>query len=329
MKNTLPEYIFERYAAGNCTEEEKALVDAWYLAQLKEDKYRPSESKIQAAKEEAWKIIMPSTKIKDARYSWSIAAAILVGLLFVFLFRASNDPKPKSPALTQAKKVELPVSKGTVLSASKVENSMMKLPDGSTVILEKGTTLTLSADFNKSQTREVELIGKAFFDIQHNPKKPFIIHSGTVNTTVLGTAFDITSRKGSHRVKVNVIRGRVRVEDRARQWVTILPKNYQVEYFEKEEPRKTAVDAEKELAWNRSDLEFNDISVGDAQSRLESQFGYKIAITDASLKNTTFTYSMRRKETTESFIKAICAFIGASYTIDYKDKIISIQPLNQ
>jgi transmembrane sensor len=329
MKNTLPDYIFEKYAAGNCTEEEQAMVDAWCLAQLKDDQYRPSDLKIQTAKEEAWKVIMPSKTTKFSIYSWSAAAAILTAFILVFLFRSGqNEPGFQ---IRQLAKVEAtkPDGKGTILEASKVENSMMKLPDGSTVILEKGTTLILSPDFNMSQTREVKLVGKAFFDIKHDETKPFIIHSGSVNTTVLGTAFDITSRAGSRSVKVNVIRGRVRVEDQATHWMTILPKDFQVEFFEKEAPRKIAVNAAKELSWNQGDLEFNDISVGDAQSRLEEQFGYRISINDASLRNTTFTYSMRRKETTESFMKSICAFIGASYKIDYKNKIISIQPLNQ
>jgi transmembrane sensor len=328
MKNTLPEHLFEKYVAGNCSEEEKAMVDAWYLTQLKDNPDRPSDEKIRAAKEEAWKVIMPSKTIRYRVYSWSAAAAIIIALLMVFLFRSGHESAPGAPKQVKIKAIKAEV-KGTLLEASKVENSMMKLPDGSTVILEKGTTLTLSSDFNKSKTREVELIGKAFFDIKHNSKKPFIIHSGAIYTTVLGTAFDVTSRPGSRRVKVNVIRGRVKVEDRLNHYMTILPKNYQVEFSDKEVPHRMVVDAAKELSWNHADLEFNDISIGDAQSRLEDQFGYRIAISDASLKNTIFTYSMRRKETTESFMKSICAFIGATYTIDYKNKIISIQPLSQ
>ena len=328
MTNTPPNHLFEKYASGTCTDEEKSLIDAWYLSQLKDNSARPSDRRIQEAKDQAWKQIMPSTHRRFRLLPWSAAAAIVIALLFVYLFR-STDKQSVSVNQEINASVSPNETAANVLYASKVENSMMKLPDGSTVILEKGSKLTLALDFNLSKTREVELEGKAFFDVQHDARKPFIIHSGTVNTTVLGTAFDVTSRPGSKRVTVNVIRGRVKVEDSSTHWRTILPKNYQVEFYNNSIPKRVLVNAAKELAWNQADLEFNDVSVGDAQSRLEEQFGYKIEIEGPVLKNTTFTYSMRRKESMESFIKGICAFIGASYQLDHKNKIISIQPLNQ
>ncbi|RZM20359.1 MAG: DUF4974 domain-containing protein, partial [Pedobacter sp.] len=91
---------------------------------------------------------------------------------------------------------------------------------------------------------------------------------------------------------------------------------------------RKAVDAAKELSWNKGDLEFDDVSLADAKSRLEDQFGYKISVDDPELNKATFTYSMRAKESPESFIKSICDFIGASYTINHKNNTISIQPLN-
>jgi len=329
MKNTQPEDLFKKYTAGNCSEDEKALVEAWYLSQLKENTSRPSDVKIQKAKDEAWKVIMPVKTFRTSIYLWSAAAAVLTAVLALFFFQSVKTDESAHSKLANVSSKSAPILKGTLLEASKVENSLMKLPDGSTVILEKGTTLTLSPDFNKSKTREVVLQGKAFFDIYHDANRRFIIHSGNVKTTVLGTAFDVTARPGSRKVTVNVIRGRVKVEDNNTHWVTILPKNYQVEFVDTEVPRRIAVNAAKELAWKQADLEFTDVSLGDAQPRFEEQFGYKMDIGDTALKNTTFTYSMRKKEAMESFIKGMCAFIGASYTIDNKNKIISIQPLNQ
>jgi len=328
MTNTPPKYLFEKYASGTCTDEEKSLVDAWYLSQLRENSARPNDQKIQEAKEQAWAQIMPVGHRRFRLLPWSAAAAIVVALLFAYLFRSSQGHSVSTSPETLTSVIPNDTAVH-VLYASKVENSMMKLPDGSTVILEKGSKLSVALDFNLSKTREVQLEGKAFFDIHHDETKPFIIHSGTITTTVLGTAFDVTSRLGSKRVTVNVIRGRVKVEDQRTHWTTILPKNYQVEFYENTAPKRVLINAAKELAWNQADLEFMDVSVGDAQSRLEEQFGYKIEIEDPMLKNTTFTYSMRRKESMESFVKGICAFIGASYQIDHKNKIISIQPLNQ
>lgn len=325
MNQTPPEHLFKKYALGECTEGEKAIIEAWYLFRLQEVGNRPTDQKIQSAKEEAWKAIMPPVK-RFPLYPWLAVAGVAIAVLLAFLFQSESVSKAITQAEYQSNQV---AQNATTLSASQVENSMMKLADGSTVILEKGSTLTLSADFNRTNSRKVALVGKAFFDIKHNPERPFVIQSGVVNTTVLGTAFDITSRAGSKSVKINVIRGLVKVEDTESHWTTVLPKNYQVEFNGEEPPRKLQIDAAKELSWNQADLEFNDISLADAQSRLEAQFGYKLNIGDAAMKDATFSYSMRRKEPMESFMKSICAFIGADYTIDHKNKIISIEPLNQ
>jgi transmembrane sensor len=328
MKNRFSNDIFERYAAGNCTEEEQAMVEAWYLNELQQDGHRPSAERLMAMKEDIWKGIEPKRRIVPLIRWVSVAAAVLIAVLFVYKFRTDVVVDAKKPQVVSNKSIES--LKGEVFEASGIENKMVKLSDGSLVILEKGSKLTLLPTFNKKYNREVELQGKAFFDIVHNRSKPFIIYSGTVRTTVLGTSFDITAIPHSGIVKVNVIRGMVEVKGSKSGWSTYLKKNMQVVFNSGDSiVSRKVVNAAKELSWNKADIEFNDISLADAKSRLEDQFGYKISIEDPELKKATFTYSMRAKESPESFINGICAFIGADYSIDNKNKTISIQPLNQ
>lgn len=329
MKKKFSKDIFERYTAGNCTEEERAIMDGWYLNELKQNEGRPADDQMLLAKEEMWNNIKPKRNIIPLIRWASIAAVAVLAILFVYKFKNNTSPKPvvEQQMVKQQATEEL---KDEVLFASKVENSMVKLSDGSIVIMQKGSKLTILAAFNKKHTREVELEGKAFFDIAHNPSKPFIIYSGKVRTTVLGTAFDVTAIPGTKTVKINVIRGLVEVKNIKSSWITYLKKNMQavVDQTTDKISRKV-IDAEKELSWNHQDLEFKDISIGDAKSRLEDKFGYKISVQDPELRNATFNYSMRANESAESFIKSICAFIGASYTINHKNNTISIQPLNQ
>lgn len=329
MKNSFSKDLFERYTAGNCSDEEKSIVEGWYLNELKQTDSRPSDGQLSDAKEEIWNSIKKPKRSMVPLIRWtSVAAAVLLAILFVYKLR--NDvpaevDKPKQ--VVGNKPAESP--KDEIFEASGIENKMIKLPDGSIVILEKGSKLTLLQAFNKKYNREVELEGKAFFDIAHNRMKPFIIYSGTVRTTVLGTAFDITAIPHSGTVKVNVIRGLVEVKGSKSGWVTYLKKNMQVVFNAGDSIiSRKMVDAVKELSWNKSDLEFDDVSLADAKSRLEDQFGYQISVDDPELRKATFTYSMRVKESPESFINGICEFIGASYTINHKNKTISIQPLN-
>lgn len=71
----------------------------------------------------------------------------------------------------------------------------IQLPDGSLVWLNAGSKLNYKYNFGK-ELREVELIGEAFFDVVKNPKKPFVIHTNTIDVKVLGTAFNVKSYPG-------------------------------------------------------------------------------------------------------------------------------------
>src|SRR5688500_19055618 len=69
------------------------------------------------------------------------------------------------------------------------------LPDGSTVWLNAGSRIVY-ANFN-GPVREITLEGEAYFDVvsvtsaTSHQKKPFIVHAGTIDIKVLGTAFNV------------------------------------------------------------------------------------------------------------------------------------------
>lgn len=88
------------------------------------------------------------------------------------------------------------------------------LPDGTTVTLNKNSSLHYPSRFTGSQ-RPVRLQGEAFFKVKPDKEKPFVITVNDVEVTVLGTSFNIrTDDKG--RTEVVVETGRVRVKHAGR-----------------------------------------------------------------------------------------------------------------
>jgi transmembrane sensor len=82
----------------------------------------------------------------------------------------------------------------------------VRLADGSTLHLSGATSLDVTLD---TRQRVVALNqGEAYFDVAHEPKRPFVVHAGDSATRVLGTAFDVDVARGE--VKLSVYRGRVR-----------------------------------------------------------------------------------------------------------------------
>ncbi|MFY0254419.1 FecR family protein [Chitinophaga sp. 30R24] len=96
--------------------------------------------------------------------------------------------------------------------AATSERQTVKLPDGSVVYLERGASITFPEVFDKKD-RKVTLKGEAFFEINHDAKHPFIISSSLINTTVLGTSFNMEVHERNI-AKVVVVSGTVQVNAR-------------------------------------------------------------------------------------------------------------------
>ena len=68
--------------------------------------------------------------------------------------------------------------------------SKVVLPDGTTVVLNIGSKIDYDKGFNGKE-RKVILTGEAYFDVAHNPAKPFIVHTSTADIRVYGTQFNV------------------------------------------------------------------------------------------------------------------------------------------
>jgi len=79
--------------------------------------------------------------------------------------------------------------------------------------LTDGTHITLAPrsrlDVLDGDTRNVTLVGEAYFDVQQTTGRPFVVHTGTIQTRVLGTSFDIATDAVRGAVRVAVVSGKV------------------------------------------------------------------------------------------------------------------------
>ncbi|MBN1819918.1 MAG: FecR domain-containing protein, partial [Prolixibacteraceae bacterium] len=84
------------------------------------------------------------------------------------------------------------------------------LPDSSVVTLNKETEIFYPEVFSGA-SRNVEIIGEAFFEVTPNPQIPFIIKAGNTQIKVLGTSFNVYAYPASETVEVVVETGKVQV----------------------------------------------------------------------------------------------------------------------
>lgn len=89
------------------------------------------------------------------------------------------------------------------------QKSTITLADGTTIRLNSESSLVYPESFD-GDIRSVQLVGEAFFDVAHDEKRPFIIKSGDLVTTVLGTSFNISAFPDED-IEVTVASGKVAV----------------------------------------------------------------------------------------------------------------------
>ena len=89
--------------------------------------------------------------------------------------------------------------------------SEIKLPDGSTVWLNAGSTLRYPTNYGKT-TRDLYLAGEGYFKVAKQAKKPFTVYTALSKIIALGTEFNVKAYPDEDVVETTLITGEVVVE---------------------------------------------------------------------------------------------------------------------
>ncbi len=169
-------------------------------------------------------------------------------------------------------------------TTQKGQKATIVLMDGTKVYLNADSKLSFPEKFATDQ-REVLLEGEAFFEVARNVQRPFIVRSGDLTTTVLGTSFNIKAFAGEPS-QVTVATGRVKVNSHNQEGmaeeVFLLP--HQQAYFDGH-LHKRAVDINQFIAWKDKIIRFDEMSLAEAALMLERWFDVSIVIEDQQAKN--------------------------------------------
>jgi len=99
--------------------------------------------------------------------------------------------------------------------------SRFELPDGTMGSLNNGSTLRYPVKFT-GRTREVELYGEAFFDVQHKRGNPFIINTVGLDVKVLGTRLNVYSYPDENYQEITLESGTVELIKREKDQEVIV-----------------------------------------------------------------------------------------------------------
>lgn len=88
------------------------------------------------------------------------------------------------------------------------KTSEILLPDRTKVFLNAGSRLIYPENFS-GETREVYLVGEAFFEVKHDVNHPFIVMVGDLRIKVLGTRFNVSAYPADNVIETVLAEGKV------------------------------------------------------------------------------------------------------------------------
>jgi ferric-dicitrate binding protein FerR (iron transport regulator) len=190
-------------------------------------------------------------------------------------------------------------------STERAEYKYILLPDSTQVWLNAGSTLEYPEHFNL-RNREVSLSGEAYFDVKHAAEHPFLIHTGQILTTVLGTAFNINAYPERSRVTVSVSRGKVKVT-KGNRLVAMLLKGQQVNVSEKDERvAQKNIGINSVAGWQQGNLEYDDEPLQDIIDDLQRVYSTDIRISDTNIRQLRISTSFRRELGVNQALEILC-----------------------
>jgi transmembrane sensor len=314
------EILCKRYLTSSCTPEEEAeffeLLNKTDNPEVRKLLYDVWESPFEKLSSEQTtrtvNSILPQkvVPIEGRSFSWLKAAAItaILAIAGVGLYQFVMPTERMQPSRT-----------AEVLASSK----FMKLPDGSKIILNGDSKLKFPASFEDKKTREVILVGEAYFDIVHDATKPFIVRTGQLSTTVLGTAFNIKAYPDQSDITVTVTRGKVSVSNEA-QVLGILSPDDQITFNKSDQQSKlVSVKSDEVHAWRAKDISFDNVTMAEAAEELNERFDVTIKFKNTNIMNCRFTATFIRGEDLDQILHVICEFNKADYS-ENEDGVIEV-----
>lgn len=293
--------LLDAYINGTASAADKQLLDEFF------ESYPEAEQRVsqhEGIKHELWmKLSEKLQEPEPARrylvspwYSVAAALALFMATFYFLIYKKQDDVvKPEAMAMKQQ-----------TVETTRGQKLKIDLLDGTQVILNANSTLTFPEQFTTS-TREVYLEGEAYFQVARDASKPFIVHTASANTTVLGTSFNVRTSPDKI-TEITLVEGKVNVGSRLH---TALVKDVILEPYQQaivtsgnEAISKKKVDVQAFVDWKDNILHFENITLAEAAEQLEAWYNVDITFQNPALGNCTINATYKQ-ETLPNILKSI------------------------
>ena len=274
--------------------------------QLQQDNWRAVDEAIRQQEE---------TPVR--RLPWLRASLAAASLLLVVAGIWYMATRPGTPLMAMEK-------------TSYGEVKTILLPDSSVVTLNGNSSLRMLQQWGPGDNREVWLDGEAYFQVQkqHAARTGFVVHTSQVDVEVLGTRFNVNTRRQQSIVSLE--EGKVRLSVHGE--VSLVNKDSAIVM----RPGQTVVvDASSSpkvnedrnvtahSGWTKNEFHFDNTSLAEIARLMEDTYGYKMTVSDTSLWKLSISGDLRASNIQE-LIKVLEVTLKTTMRIDRDRKTIYV-----
>lgn len=258
--------------------------------------------------EQSWekfqmKLAKKERKGLSRNYMWAgIAASVLVLLFSTYFFVEIYNPIVSVENLSQLDK-------------------QVKLPDGSLVLLKKGSSISYKEEFRN--IRGVKLRGQAYFDVIKDSRQEFKVETENTTTRVLGTTFTVAEKEGTQDVKISLYTGRITVtaKDNTELWAIIPGERF---IYSKGKGIIEKFNTELSFDQGKEFLDLKGVELEKLLVFLGERFHFRFK-NIANIKDKKVTLRINKTDSLARVLKILSTINSTTYEIDLKRKEITVR----
>jgi transmembrane sensor len=203
----------------------------------------------------------------------------------------------------------------------------LTLPDGSRVLLSAASRLRVAGSFG-ARERAVELQGQAYFVVQPDARRPFLVRTAHGTAHELGTEFDVREYPQDSAVQVVVASGEVLLrghhgEDASR---TLRAHDRGVVGGDGQVTVVNDVQLESYLAWTEGRLVFDQTPLGEIMTELERWYDVELVMGDATLDAERVTITFAQQTADQALTELATVLDAHVVRTDRRIQLVRVRP---
>lgn len=210
------------------------------------------------------------------------------------------------------------------LATSHGRTCEITLEDGTTIWLNDESSLDFPEHFSPSR-REVTITGEVFFAVAKDAKRPFVVKGDGFETRVLGTQFNIKSRKGDLSknsvpvTEITLVEGSICVTVNKGKVQKLVPGEQYL--MEKGHWIKREVDTYPLMQWRDGFFYFDQTPLGDILTDIGRWYNVNVVVEDSETMDINLHFVAEKGQSLDEVIAALNVLKVAHFVLE-ENKIV-------